>query len=147
MSATSTNPDGTSVPRTAHAFDHAPDLARAGQRRALGWALGVNAALLVVELIGGIVLGSLALIADATHLVSDVAGLGIALGALVLTARPISSRHSFGFARAEVLAAQLSAVLLLAAGAWIIVASVARLRDPTPVAGGDWSRSRPSVSW
>lgn len=131
-----TGPDATSVPSGEHAFDHAPDLARTGQRRALAWALGVNTALLVVEVIGGFVFGSLALLADAVHLVSDVAGLGIALGALVLAARPVSSRHSFGFARAEVLAAQLSAVMLLAAGGWILVESVARLRDPMPVVGG-----------
>lgn len=70
-----------------HAFEHAGDVARPGQRRALGWALGVNTALLVVEVAGGIVFGSLALLADAAHLVSDVAGLGIAVGALALTAR------------------------------------------------------------
>ncbi len=128
--------DGAAVRTVVHAFDHAPDPARPGQRRALAWALGVNAGLLVVEVIGGFVFGSLALLADAVHLVSDVAGLGIALGALVLAARAVSSRHTYGFARAEVLAAQVSAVMLLAAGAWIIVESVARLRDPVPVAGG-----------
>ena len=128
--------DGAAIRPVAHAFEHAPDPARPGQRRALAWALGVNAALLVVEVIGGLVFGSLALLADAVHLVSDVAGLGIALGALVLAARAVSNRHSFGFARAEVLAAQLSALMLLAAGAWIIVESVTRLRDPTSVGGG-----------
>jgi cobalt-zinc-cadmium efflux system protein len=118
-----------------HAFEHGGDIARPGQRRALGWALGVNVALLVAEVIGGIVFGSLALLADAAHLVSDVAGLGIALGALVLTARPVSTRHSFGFARAEVMAAQVSALLLLAAGVWILVEGVTRLGDPVPVQG------------
>jgi cobalt-zinc-cadmium efflux system protein len=118
-----------------HAFEHGGDIARPGQRRALGWALGVNIALLAVEVIGGIVFGSLALLADAAHLVSDVAGLGIALGALILTARPVSTRHSFGFARAEVMAAQVSALLLLAAGVWILVEGVTRLGDPVPVQG------------
>jgi cobalt-zinc-cadmium efflux system protein len=118
-----------------HAFEHGGDIARPGQRRALGWALGVNIALLAVEVIGGIVFGSLALLADAAHLVSDVAGLGIALGALILTARPVSARHSFGFARAEVMAAQVSALLLLAAGVWILVEGVTRLGDPVPVQG------------
>jgi len=119
-----------------HAFEHGGDISRTGQRRALGWALGVNVALLVVEVVGGIVFGSLALLADAAHLVSDVAGLGIALGALVLTARPVSARHSFGFARAEVMAAQLSALLLLAAGVWIMAEGVTRLGNPVPVNGG-----------
>ena len=118
-----------------HAYVHGADFARTGQRRALGWALGVNTALLVVEVAGGIVFGSLALLADAAHLVSDVAGLGIAGGALILTARPVSARHSFGFARAEVMAAQVSALLLLGAGAWILFEGVARLGDPVPVQG------------
>jgi cobalt-zinc-cadmium efflux system protein len=107
-------------------------LGRHGQRRALGWALGLNGALLVVEVAGGIVFGSLALLADAVHLVFDGTGLAIALGALILTARPVSIRHSFGFARAEVLAAQVSALLLVAAGGWILFESVNRLRDPCP---------------
>jgi cobalt-zinc-cadmium efflux system protein len=118
-----------------HAFEDGADIARTGQRRALGWALGVNSALLVVEVAGGFVFGSLALLADAAHLVSDVAGLGIAVGALILTARPVSRRHSFGFARAEVMAAQVSALLLLAAGVWILFEGVARLSDPVPVQG------------
>lgn len=118
-----------------HAFEHGGDIARPGQRRALGWALGVNIALLVVEVIGGVIFGSLALLADAAHLVSDVAGLGIALGALILTARPVSIRHSFGFARAEVMAAQVSSLLLLAAGVWILIEGVTRLGDPVPVQG------------
>jgi len=118
-----------------HEFEHGADAGRHGQRRALGWALGLNGALLVVEVAGGIVFGSLALLADAAHLVSDGTGLAIALGALILTARPVSIRHSFGFARAEVLAAQVSALLLVAAGGWILFESVNRLRDPVPVDG------------
>jgi cobalt-zinc-cadmium efflux system protein len=122
-------------PIVGHAFEHGADIARTGQRRALSWALGVNTALLLVEVAGGIVFGSLALLADAAHLVSDVAGLGIAVVALILAARPVSSRHSFGFARAEVMAAQVSALLLLAAGAWILFEGAARLSDPVPVQG------------
>jgi len=122
-----------------HAFEHGADIARTGQRRALGWALGVNTALLLVEVAGGIVFGSLALLADAAPLVSDVAGL--AVGALILTARPVSTRHSFGFARAEVMAAQVSALLLLVAGAWILFEGVARLSDPVPVQGAGRARA------
>ena len=120
---------------TPSGHEHGGDIARPEQRQALGWALGVNIALLVAEIFGGLVFGSLALLADAAHLVSDVAGLGIALGALVLTARPISARHSFGFARAEVMAAQVSALLLLAAGAWILIEAITRLVTPGPVQG------------
>ena len=130
-----TTEQSTPVQVLAHAIEHGTDIGRPGQRPALGWALGVNTALLVVEIAGGIVFGSLALLADAAHLVSDVAGLGIAMGALVLTARPVSARHSFGFARAEVMAAQVSAVLLLGAGVWILLEGVGRLGDPVPVQG------------
>ena len=124
------------VTQVGHAFEHGGDIARPGQRKALGWALGVNVALLVAEVVGGLVFGSLALLADAAHLVSDVAGLGIALGALILTARPVTARHSFGFARAEVMAAQVSALLLIGAGVWILIESLTRLADPVPVNGG-----------
>ena len=85
------------------------------------------------------------LAADAAHLVSDVAGLDIALGALTLTAWPVSIRHSFGLGRAEVLAAQISALLLLAAGGRILFEGMKRFRDPVPVdgAGLAWPPSRP----
>jgi cobalt-zinc-cadmium efflux system protein len=117
-------------PGPGHAFSHEP-----GQLRALSWALGVNLGLLVVEAVGGLVFNSMALFADAAHLVSDVAGLGIGLLALRLTARPVSARHSFGLARAEVLAAQASVLLLLGAGGWILVESLGRIRNPVIVNG------------
>ena len=75
-------------PATGHEFEHGADAGRRDQRWALGWALGLNGLLLVVEVAGGIAFGSLALLADAVHLVSDVAGLAIALGAVILTALP-----------------------------------------------------------
>ena len=76
-------------------------------------ALSANAAFLVVELVGGFLFGSLALVADAVHMTSDVLALGLALGALALAQRPPTERHTFGFERAEVLAAQANGLLLL----------------------------------
>ncbi len=118
-----------------HAFSHAPDRPREGQRRMLWWALGFNAGLLVVEGVSGVLFHSLALLADATHLISDVAGLGIAVVAVGLAARPGSARHSYGFARAEVLAAQLSVLLMFGAAVWILVQGIGRIRHPIPVNG------------
>jgi cobalt-zinc-cadmium efflux system protein len=95
----------------------------------------INASLLGAELVGGIAFGSLALLADATHLVSDVLALAGALMAVLLAARPVSPAHSFGLARAEVLAVQASAVIMVATAGWILLEATARLRAPAPVNG------------
>jgi cation diffusion facilitator family transporter len=97
------------------------------RRRSLLIALGANATFLVVELVGGFVFGSLALLADAAHLTSDVLALGLALGALALAQRPPTERHTYGFDRAEVLAAQANGVLLFAGAVAIVVEAVRRL--------------------
>jgi len=107
----------------------------ASRHRALALSLGANAAFLVIEVVGGLAFGSLALLADATHMVTDVAGLAIALLALGLTGRPATARHSYGLQRAEVLGAQLNGLALLAASAWIIFEAARRLRAPPEVAG------------
>jgi cobalt-zinc-cadmium efflux system protein len=102
---------------------------RERQRRVLTVVLAINAAFLVVEVVGGVVFGSLALLADAAHLLSDVAGLAIALAAHRLLTRPASTRHSFGLQRAEVLGAQANGVILVATSGWIVFAAVRRLGD------------------
>jgi cobalt-zinc-cadmium efflux system protein len=108
----------------------------AGRRRHALWiALGLNGGFMCAELIGGVVFGSLALLADAAHMLSDVAGLAIALLAQHLLARPASVRHTFGLQRAEVLGAQANGVLLLASAGWILFEAVRRISDPPPVAG------------
>lgn len=96
-------------------------------RRALWIALGANAGLLVVEAVGGFVFSSLALLADATHLATDVVGLGVAVGAQVLVTRPASGRLTFGLRRAEALGAQVNGLLVLGVAAWIAVEAVPRL--------------------
>ena len=87
----------------------------------------------MVELVCGFLFGSLALIADAVHLTSDVLALGLALGALALAQRPPTERHTYGFERAEVLAALANGVLLLAGAVVIVFEAVRRLRSPQPV--------------
>lgn len=108
---------------------------RASQQRALWLALGLNGVFLVVEVIGGLVLGSLALLADAAHMLTDVAGLAIALVAQRLLAAPQSASHSYGLQRAEVLGAQANGVLLLASVGYIGIEAVRRLADPSAIEG------------
>lgn len=121
--------------RTAASNHHHHDL-RAHQSRALVWSLVANAVFMVVEFVGGIVTGSLALLADAGHMLSDVAALTVALIAHRLLLRPPSARHSYGLQRAEVVGAQLNSLILLGLAAWLLFESVTRFRNPTDVEGG-----------
>lgn len=118
--------------------DHADDVRGGGlrQRRALEVALLANGAFVVAEVVGGLVFGSLALLADAAHMASDVVGLGIALIAQRLLMRPASDRHSFGLQRAEVLAAFGNALLLLATAGYVFFEASRRLAAPADVQGG-----------
>ena len=99
-------------------------------------ALIANGGFMGAEVVGGIVYNSLALLADAVHMLSDVVGLGIALVAQSLMARPASARHTYGLQRAEVMGALVNGVTLLAAVVWIVIEAFRRLDDPEPVAGG-----------
>ena len=112
------------------------DHARSGSRRALAIALGLTASYTVVEVIGGLLAGSLALLADAVHMLSDNIALALALVAVWLAARPATPERTFGFKRAEVLAALANGVLLVALAIWIFVEAALRLRDPGDVLGG-----------
>jgi cobalt-zinc-cadmium efflux system protein len=103
--------------------------------RALVIALVANGAFLVVELIGGVVFDSLALLADGAHMVSDVVALSIALVAQRLVRRPATAKHTFGLQRAEVIGAQANAVLLFAASAWIVYEAIRRIGEPQDVQG------------
>ncbi len=107
----------------------------ASRRRALIGALAANAALFVIQLVAALAFGSLALLADTAHLATDVAALGLALVALVLSSRPASGRTTYGWERAEVLAALANAVLLVAASAWIIWEAIDRFNSPHTVDG------------
>jgi cobalt-zinc-cadmium efflux system protein len=116
--------------------DHAPPVAPATERHALWFALVLTAGFAVVEVLGGWWAGSLALLSDAGHMVTDVAALAIALFAQRLAQRPPSRRASYGYARAEVLAAFINALIMLAVVVGIAVEATRRLLSPAPVAGG-----------
>lgn len=98
--------------------------------RALAIVLALTATVAVLEVVGGLIGGSVALLADAGHMLSDVGSLALALGAVWLARRPVTSRMSFGWRRAEILAALANGVALVAVSIWIIVESVQRLSDP-----------------
>src|SRR5262245_7615706 len=104
--------------------------------RALVVAVGLTGGYAVVELFGGLWSGSLALLADAGHMATDAAALLFALAANIVARRPPSARHSYGLARAEVIAAFVNALAMLAIVVWLFIESVERLRNPTPVDGG-----------
>jgi cobalt-zinc-cadmium efflux system protein len=115
-------------------------LARSHERqgsesRRLGWALAITATFMAVEVVGGLVSGSLALLADAGHMLTDAAALGLAWIAARLALRPTDARRSYGYHRAQVLAAFVNALLLFAIAAWIVVEAAQRLVAPHVVEG------------
>jgi cobalt-zinc-cadmium efflux system protein len=119
----------------AHSHGHEHDH-RDTSRRALSAALILISGLLVAEVIAGLVAGSLALLADAGHMLTDVLALAMALAAATVARRPAEGRWTFGFGRIEVLAAQANGVTLALVGAWIVYAATRRLIDPPNVEGG-----------
>jgi cobalt-zinc-cadmium efflux system protein len=118
-----------------HAHDHADERLGA-DRRALGVALALILALLAGEVVAGILAHSLALFADAGHMLTDAAALAAALAAASIAARPARGRWTFGFRRVEILAAQANGLTLLLAAGWIVYEAVRRLVEPSDVRGG-----------
>ena len=112
---------------------HSP--ARANAHRLLA-VLGLSIAILIVELIGGLASNSLALLADAGHVFTDVAGISLALLAIWFGSRPTSSERTFGYLRLEILAAVANAVLLFAVAAFVLYEARHRLSDPVAVTSG-----------
>ena len=115
---------------------HSHNVSRAVQRRALWIALVANSGFLGAEVVGGLAFRSLALLADAAHMLSDVVGLVIALVAQRLLDRPATARHSYGLQRAEVLGAQANGLTLLGVAGWIVFEAVRRIGAPADVSGG-----------
>ncbi|HWW68073.1 MAG TPA: cation diffusion facilitator family transporter [Solirubrobacterales bacterium] len=115
---------------------HALEARRGDSRRRMWIALAINAALLAVEAIGGVLTGSLAVLADAGHLLSDVGSIALALAAARLASRPAGGRRTFGYQRSEVLAALVNGLLLVAVGVGVAGAAIGRLGDPPTIDGG-----------
>ena len=120
----------------AHAHEHQHEMARGESRRALAITLALTASFTVVEVVGGLLTGSLALLADAGHMLSDNLSLGVALFAAWLAGRPETPEKSFGYKRAEILAALANGVTLVAISIWIFVEALSRLREPPEILGG-----------
>jgi cobalt-zinc-cadmium efflux system protein len=116
--------------------DHGHAARLQADRRVLGAAAALVGGLLVVEVAAGIVAGSVALLADAGHLLTDVGAIALALLAASMAARPPRGRFTFGFSRLEILAAQANGIALGLVGVWIVYAAVRRLVDPPEVRGG-----------
>lgn len=107
--------------------------ARPESGRALGWALGLTIVIAVAEIAGGLLSHSLALLADAWHMVTDAGALALSLFALWIAQRPATAEKSFGYYRLEILAALFNGALLVAITVWIVVEALGRLRQPRPI--------------
>jgi cobalt-zinc-cadmium efflux system protein len=102
----------------------------------IGWAFVIIFGFMLVELAGGLVSGSLALLADAGHMVSDAAALGMSWAALRVGKRPADTKRSYGYRRLEVLVAFLNGCTLFMIAGWVVIEAVRRFVVPIPVLGG-----------
>ena len=120
-----------------HGHAHGGSISAGGaHRRRLLVVLGLTTAVLVAEVVGSIVTGSLALLADAGHMFTDAAGLGLALLAVTFASLPATPERTFGYYRLEILAAVVNAVLLVAVAGYILGEAWARWSDQQAVDGG-----------
>ncbi len=115
-----------------HGHHHHHDV---GSDRSVLWAVVVNVGLTVAQLVGGILAGSLALVADAVHNLSDAISLGIAFAARKIARRPSDDRMTFGYVRAEIVAALINYTTLIVIGVFLAYEAIVRFYDPPEVAG------------
>lgn len=116
--------------------DHAPapaGIRSAGSRRLLAISLSLTATVMVVQIVGAVLTGSLALLADAAHMFTDASALVIALIASAVAARPADDRRTFGYQRAEVFGALINAVILILLAGWVAIEGIGRLLNPSGV--------------
>lgn len=118
-----------------HHHQHAHHHSRSSSRHRLALTLGLAAIYMVAEIIGGLWTGSLALLADAGHMFSDVASLALSLFAAWVSERPPTSRRTYGFYRTEILAAMVNGATLVAIAVYILFEAYHRFRDPREVIG------------
>ncbi len=118
----------------AHGPAHGHDVSREG--RGLWTSLALTAGFAVIEAFAGLFAHSLALLSDAGHMLSDTLALALSLFAAWMARRPPSARHSYGFARTEIIVAFINGLVLLGVVTAIVIAAVGRLQHPGPVAGG-----------
>ncbi|WP_329295206.1 cation diffusion facilitator family transporter [Streptomyces pseudovenezuelae] len=121
-----------------HGHSHAPAgrTATAAYVGRLRVALSITLTVMVVEIVGGIVADSLALVADAAHMATDALGLGMALLAIHFANRPPTGNRTFGYARAEILAALANCLLLLGVGGYVLYEAIQRFVTPADTEGG-----------
>jgi cobalt-zinc-cadmium efflux system protein len=105
-------------------------------RRILAGTLLISLVIVAVQVVGTVVTGSLALLADAGHVLADSGGIAMALGATLLAARPATGRRTFGWSRAEILAAAVNGLILTGMGVYILIQGVHRLVEPAVVEAG-----------
>jgi len=110
--------------------------AAAAYKGRLRIALSITLGVMVLEIVGGVLSDSLALIADAAHMATDAVGLGLALLAIHFANRPSGQNRTFGFARAEILAALANCLLLLGVGGFLLFEAVERFIEPAQTRGG-----------
>jgi cobalt-zinc-cadmium efflux system protein len=124
-------------PGHAHGHSHAHGGTVTGTyRRALTIVMAISSTIAVAEVVGAIITGSLVLLADAAHMAADAAGVGLSLLAAWFASRPATDRRTFGYARAEILAAMANALLLLGMAAFIFIEAIRRLSSPPGISSG-----------
>ncbi len=121
---------------TKDAHGHHGQELRAASNRRLTAALTLIAGYMVAEIIGGLLSGSLALLADAGHMLTDAASIGLAMVAMHVAKQPVTATRTFGYHRFEILAALLNALTLWLIAAWVIVEAFHRFRDVPDLEGG-----------
>jgi cobalt-zinc-cadmium efflux system protein len=120
----------------SHSHGHDHSHAHGASTRALAWSLGLTVVILIAEGVGGWLSNSLALLADAGHVLTDAGALGLSLFVAWLARQPGSPAKTYGYLRWEILAALINGATLLLISVWIVIEAVVRFRHPEPVQGG-----------